>query len=397
MLYEAGLLEKGSDADRNARDQEDQCRAALADGGKDLVDVNMCEMIMHVLNRDLLDRGHCPNVYDVRLSDTYPACGMNWPPDLTQMTPYLRRKDVHDALHVNSDKVEGWHECDGQVSSAFSARNSRPSSLLLPGLLEDIPIVLFAGDKDFICNHIGIETVIANLQWNGATGMEQSETLEWTVQGEAAGQWQTARNLTYVRFYNASHMVPFDHASRTRDMLDRFMGITSRDVGKTIDSHIDGEDLDETIPSDQDSMPAPPTDNAPIDDTEQARLEAATWAAYQRSGEAALVVVLIAAGLAGFFIYRDRARRRKGYLGVFAADPYDDNGGAGERRERSDIENAAAFDEAELDNLTANGRHHRKDEDRFGLADDEESEDERRPHGKAGERRGNGGLGFKDA
>src|SRR5579859_2003981 len=32
----------------------------------------------------------CINMYDVRLRDTYPSCGMSWPPDLTDVTPYLR-------------------------------------------------------------------------------------------------------------------------------------------------------------------------------------------------------------------------------------------------------------------------------------------------------------------
>lgn len=31
----------------------------------------------------------CVNNYDVRLTDTHPACGMNWPPDLHDMYPYL--------------------------------------------------------------------------------------------------------------------------------------------------------------------------------------------------------------------------------------------------------------------------------------------------------------------
>lgn len=31
----------------------------------------------------------CVNNYDVRLTDTHPACGMNWPPDIADITPYL--------------------------------------------------------------------------------------------------------------------------------------------------------------------------------------------------------------------------------------------------------------------------------------------------------------------
>lgn len=40
----------------------------------------------------------CLNVYDVRLSDTFPACGMNWPPDLSGVTDYLRVRAVHPSF-----------------------------------------------------------------------------------------------------------------------------------------------------------------------------------------------------------------------------------------------------------------------------------------------------------
>lgn len=30
------------------------------------------------------------NVYDVRLVDDFPACGMNWPPDLPDVYTFLR-------------------------------------------------------------------------------------------------------------------------------------------------------------------------------------------------------------------------------------------------------------------------------------------------------------------
>ncbi len=37
----------------------------------------------------------CMNVYDVRLDDEYPACGMNWPVELKQITPYLRVRGMY--------------------------------------------------------------------------------------------------------------------------------------------------------------------------------------------------------------------------------------------------------------------------------------------------------------
>ena len=31
----------------------------------------------------------CVNIYDVRLDDESPACGMNWPPEIRNVTDYL--------------------------------------------------------------------------------------------------------------------------------------------------------------------------------------------------------------------------------------------------------------------------------------------------------------------
>lgn len=258
--------------------------------------------------------------------------------------------------------------------------NSKPSKTLLPALLEQMPIVLFSGDKDFICNHIGTENIIDTLEWNGATGMTTAKR-DWTFDGEPAGQWQTARNLTYVRFYDSSHMVPFDYPKRAADMLTRVMGIDYASVGRPIgDSYIDGEDREPARPSPPSppkpptpptpptppKQPSPPKSTEPATEEEQAKLDAATWAAYQRSGEAALAIVIVAAGAWGIFIWRSRRRRVSGYKGVRTDEPYDD--GDDGRRVRRDVEAAREFDEAELDDLGPGGK------DRYALTDEDEED-----------------------
>lgn len=32
-------------------------------------------------------------------------------------------------------------------------------------------MLLFAGDQDFICNYVGIESMIQAMSWNGGTGL----------------------------------------------------------------------------------------------------------------------------------------------------------------------------------------------------------------------------------
>jgi carboxypeptidase D len=110
------------------------------------------------------------NVYDVRLVDDWPACGMNWPPDLTDVYTFLRRPDVVTALHANK-KETAWVECDGRVSSELHMRNSPAAVALIPHILDSgIKVMMFAGEEDLICNYKGIERSIANLNWGGATG-----------------------------------------------------------------------------------------------------------------------------------------------------------------------------------------------------------------------------------
>ena len=103
--------------------------------------------------------------YFYRLTDTHPACGMNWPNLLPDMYAYLPRKEV-----VSAGKTAAWVECNGHVSDSFWA-TTKPSVTLLPGLLEaGLPILLFSGMQDLICNHVGTEKMIDSLTWSGETG-----------------------------------------------------------------------------------------------------------------------------------------------------------------------------------------------------------------------------------
>ncbi|CAF1275110.1 unnamed protein product [Adineta steineri] len=172
--------------------------------------------------------GRCVNVYDIRLDDTYPECGRNWPPELRKyVTSYLRRQDVMSSIHINDKKVR-WEVCSNSVQNTFTAYNSKPSITLLPNLLQQIPIILYSGQYDLRCNHRATEAMIDGMTWNGGTGFDfgngtSSPKDPWIVDGESAGLIRSARNLTYILFYNAGHMVPYDYPRRSRFMLHQFI------------------------------------------------------------------------------------------------------------------------------------------------------------------------------
>lgn len=361
FAYEKGIVKKGSDTAKKIEVQHRICQKDLAvDSNK--VDHASCENILQDILQFTTTPGsdgkqQCVNMYDVRLSDSYPSCGMNWPPDLVHVTPYLRRKDVVEALHIDEAKNTGWSECSGAVGSHFRASNSVPAVKFLPDILKEVPILLFSGAEDLICNHLGTEAFIGNMEWNGGKGFELSPGTwaprrEWTFEGEVAGFWQEARNLTYVLFYNSSHMVPFDVARASRDMLDRFMGVDISSIGgKPTDSYLDGERLPET------SVGGTAGNSTAAQEAEKEKLEAAKWAAYQRSGEVLLVIVSVAAAAWGYFVWKERRKRKgMGYLGLSQGSSIGlqtsqrrDFRSRGSTNAR-DLE-AADFDEAELDDL----------------------------------------------
>lgn len=365
FAYEMGLIQGDTPEAKRIEALQAKCIKVLSAGAMDNVDNPECESIMTTILQETKNKGgdprqECVNMYDIRLRDDY-SCGMNWPPDLAQVTPWLRQQDVIAALHINSDKKTGWTECNSGVSSHFRAKNSKPSVSFLPELLSQISVVLFSGDQDLICNHLGTESMIDKMTWNGGKGFEISQGViapkqDWVFEGQPAGTYQEARNLTYVVFYNSSHMVPFDYPRRTRDMLDRFIDVDISAVGGApSESLLDGEKGPLV------SVGGHPNSTKAEEDKTKA-LKEAEWKAYYRSGEVALIVVIILAGAFGFFIWRDRRRRAASKYKSVDGDEGRESliMGMGldnfrRRDQRRDVE-AADFDERELDELDDESR-----------------------------------------
>lgn len=87
--------------------------------------------------------------------------------------------------------------------------------------------MLYSGEYDIVCNHLGTERMIHGVAWNNRTGFDLGNgTLApievWIVKDELAGVLRTARNLTYILFYNAGHSATYSQAHQSRAMLYQF-------------------------------------------------------------------------------------------------------------------------------------------------------------------------------
>ncbi|KAI0268162.1 alpha/beta-hydrolase [Gloeopeniophorella convolvens] len=307
-----GLVEQGSAQYERGKKVTDDCMALLNNMEGEPVHVDVCERVMHAVVNEPggadEQAGLCLNMYDVRLKDEIPACGMNWPLDLKNITTYLRRPDVVSALHATA-KSEAWVECQSRIHRELSLRNSQSSVTVLPRILERIPVMIFAGDQDLICNYVGQESLIQALTWNGGKGLGKVETQTWIVADTPAGTWVSSRNLTYVKIFNASHMAGYDQLHATHDMILRFMGMNFSaitDGTARIPSSVGGDAKPEFLESTPaSSSPVPSMTKTPEQDK-------AMWEAYYNAGSAAIVLILIVIALGTVLWCRIRRRRLRG-------------------------------------------------------------------------------------
>ncbi|KAF9085620.1 Cell death protease [Mortierella sp. AD031] len=318
--------------------QQDVCLDSIR--RYDIITQFPCEQLVSIILRSNGENNTCVNQYDIRLTDAYPECGLNWPYELPMMGQYLNRQDVKEALHATAGNTE-WTECSRRVSIALQEDDSIPAIALLPGILEKTKIMLFSGQQDLICNHIGTEYLISNMTWEGAKGFQDTRSIGWTVEDKPAGVWQQARNLTYVLIYNSSHMVPYDVPLVALDMMNRFMGLDPK--LQFFSSKLE-TDTDNAVPSGGEK----------VDISQPSNLST--------NGSAALLFVILVIGVAMFVVMRKNQRQKKlsgGGGGQWF--PLSNNQSMGQDRRHVPTD--------ELDELVVESGIHDSDED-----DDEEYE-----------------------
>ncbi|KAI8137123.1 serine carboxypeptidase-domain-containing protein [Fennellomyces sp. T-0311] len=279
-----------------------KCRQALAE--EVTIHTEVCEQIMTTIidSSTYIEKNkkYCINEYDIRMkSEEYPSCGMAWPYDLADVTTYLRTSELVQAVHAEKQSG-GWTECSSSVSRKLDNDKSKTAYTLLPGILEELPVLLFSGDQDLICNVLGTEYLIGNMTWNGAKGLESAETQDWVIDGKNVGTYTEARKLTFVVIKGGSHMVPYDKPIETLDMINRFMGVGDNKVNGLV-SHV----------GDAGSFVEPEGDETNPPDEEKSDED--QWSQYYSWGTSALVVVILFAGIAGYCWYRSRKQTREGY------------------------------------------------------------------------------------
>lgn len=162
------------------------------------------------------------NPYDVRKD----CKGSNLCYDeLDWIQEYLNRHDVMEALGVEVDKYDS---CNFDINRNFLFQGDwmQPFHRLVPGILKEIPVLIYAGDADFICNWLGNEAWTAALEWPGQKNYQKAKTEDFKLadDGTKIGSVKSSGNFTFMRLHAGGHMVPYDQPVASLEMLNRWLG-----------------------------------------------------------------------------------------------------------------------------------------------------------------------------
>ncbi|KAG9228194.1 putative carboxypeptidase Y like protein A [Amylocarpus encephaloides] len=163
------------------------------------------------------------NVYDIRgkCEDSTNLCysALGW------ISEYLNKKEVQAELGV---EVSSYDSCNFDINRNFLFQGDwmQPFHRLVPGIIEQIPVLIYAGDADFICNWLGNEAWTNALEWPGQKEFKKAEYTYLNLEDadKKYGKVKTSGNFTFMKIFGAGHMVPMDQPAPSLDFLNRWLG-----------------------------------------------------------------------------------------------------------------------------------------------------------------------------
>jgi len=161
------------------------------------------------------------NVYDVRK-----PCGSNslCYDELDWIQGFLNKKEVMKAVGA---EVSNYESCNFDINRNFLLGGDwmKPFHRVVPGILKEIPVLIYAGDADYICNWLGNKAWTEALEWPGQKGFKNAAMEDFKIDGDGkkVGEVKSSGNFTFMRLHAGGHMVPYDQPEASLEMLNRWL------------------------------------------------------------------------------------------------------------------------------------------------------------------------------
>eukprot|EP00636_Phaeomonas_parva_P006222 CAMPEP_0118859850 /NCGR_PEP_ID=MMETSP1163-20130328/5917_1 /TAXON_ID=124430 /ORGANISM="Phaeomonas parva, Strain CCMP2877" /LENGTH=469 /DNA_ID=CAMNT_0006793485 /DNA_START=79 /DNA_END=1488 /DNA_ORIENTATION=+ len=161
------------------------------------------------------------NVYDITKPCKGDLCY-----DFSYVDTFLNKDEIKTALHV-ADEASEWKSCNMKVNTDFKLDWMKNfDGAVAKVLAEEIPVLIYAGDLDYICNWMGNKAWTLEFEWEGKEAFNAAMDEPWVVDETVHGMLRTAGNLQFLQVYKAGHMTPMDQPEASLAMFDSFIAGT---------------------------------------------------------------------------------------------------------------------------------------------------------------------------
>jgi cathepsin A (carboxypeptidase C) len=156
--------------------------------------------------------------------------------EIVNIENWLNLNSTRELLGIKNTEFIPFQTCNSNLNMKFvlTGDNARPTHSSVSKLLENnIRVLIYAGDLDYICNYLGNRAWTLSLPWKGQSDFRKLKEEYWynSNNGDLAGQVRQSDLLTYVRGFKGGHMYPSDQKENAYDLVSRWLNNESL-IGK---------------------------------------------------------------------------------------------------------------------------------------------------------------------
>ncbi|KAI5955217.1 hypothetical protein KGF54_001778 [Candida jiufengensis] len=166
-----------------------------------------------------------PDIGDLNPYDSRIKCGDT--PLCYKQIGYIEEYFNLDLVQKSLGVDKNFTACNQEVGLHFLVAfdGMRPYQQYVAELLnKEIPVLIYAGDKDLMCDWLGNLAWVNKLEYNDHEHFNSTEFEPWiTLGGKEAGEVKNYKHFTYLRVHESGHMVPLDQPENALDMVNRWI------------------------------------------------------------------------------------------------------------------------------------------------------------------------------
>jgi len=187
------------------------CQKLIKSGYSNFMSLEYCQILVETILGNPLKPKF--NVYDIREGCAQPPLCY----EMDYIGEFLNQPDIKKDLGVSGRK---WKDCVKDVHMMLLgdwvvSMSTKVTSILSHG----VDVLVYSGDKDFICNWRGGEAWTNAVEWPNQAQFQETPYAKWSIDGVDVGELKRVENLKFLRIYEAGHMVPFDQPKVALRML----------------------------------------------------------------------------------------------------------------------------------------------------------------------------------